>query len=292
MTRRKELGNLGEKWTVRLLQRARFRDIQDLNERRYNHPGADFLADRDGIRYFITVKARNKYRQGTRSLNGGYNIHPNKVLKFAQQYDAEPAWLTIQVDTESRCFSAYFGTIASLRNPSGVGVPMTPNAVAGYECLARDQFDAQIIPDLSNQIDEIATVPLKTFKPPRRAAKAMETPVSVSFNDHYNYTDEERRHLLIKIRQAVRGLDDNIFEKVTPAQRVAYNKPNRKIFLEVKVQKHAIMLHMITVPDPDQVLSTIPGSHEWDQLARRVKIETDSDLDRVLPLIRIAYQRG
>jgi hypothetical protein len=152
MTRRKELGNLGESWTVRLLKRARFRSIHDLNERRYNHPGGDFRADRDGVRYFITVKARNKYRQGTRSLNGAYNIFPNKVCKYAQQYDAVPAWLTIQVDTDLQSFSAYFGTIDSLHNPSAVGVPMTPSAVAGYECLAKDRFNAQIVPELSNQL--------------------------------------------------------------------------------------------------------------------------------------------
>src|SRR5882762_6555317 len=114
MSRRRRIGDLGEHWTKSLLKRAGFHAVRDLNLVRYNHAGGDFIAERDGEKYFITVKARNKYRQSTRKLNAGYNIYPEKVRLAAREYDAEPAWLTIQLDTEEKTYSAYFGKISSL----------------------------------------------------------------------------------------------------------------------------------------------------------------------------------
>jgi Holliday junction resolvase-like predicted endonuclease/predicted transport protein len=292
MTRRKDLGNLGERWTVRLLERARFRNIQDLNQRRYNHPGGDFLAERDGVHYFITVKSRNKYRRGTRSLNGGYNIFPEKVRKFAKHYDAVPAWLTIQIDTDLQCFSAYFGTVDSLHNPTAVAVPMVPSAAASYECLAKDCLDAHIVPELSNQLTETLTRPPAPARRLKPAVRVARTPMSAGFNDHYNYTDEERRPLLTRIRSKLVELDNRLIERVTARRRIAYSKPGRNIFLEVKVERHAIALHMIDVPDPGQILSKIPESHGWRQLTGRVKITSSAELERVLPLIQNAWLRG
>jgi hypothetical protein len=151
MTRRRQLGDLGERWTKNLLQDAGFRAVQDLNAVKYNHPGGDFLGERAGKRYFITVKARNKFVQGGQRLNGGYNIYPEKVRAAAREYDAIPSWLMIQLDTDRRCFSAYFGTIDTLRNPNAVAVPMSVRAVSAYECLASNKVDEAITPDLSNQ---------------------------------------------------------------------------------------------------------------------------------------------
>ena len=68
MSRRRRIGDLGEHWTKSLLERAGFIGVRDLNLVRYNHAGGDFIAERDGKKYFITVKARNKHRQGTRKL--------------------------------------------------------------------------------------------------------------------------------------------------------------------------------------------------------------------------------
>ena len=150
MTRRKQLGELGEKWTPRLLERAGFRDVEDLNKLRNNHPGGDFLATRNEVRYFVGVKARNKYETGSTRLNAGYKIAPDKVRKYAKERSAIPAWLTIQIDTRRQRFFAYFGTIKSLPNKVA-SAPMTPNAVRGYECLAEDKFNASIVPELSNQ---------------------------------------------------------------------------------------------------------------------------------------------
>ena len=51
-----------------------FTDIGNLNLRRHNYPFADLLATKDGIRYFIGVKARNEMRQGDAGLNDSYNL--------------------------------------------------------------------------------------------------------------------------------------------------------------------------------------------------------------------------
>lgn len=128
--------------------------MQDSNALRYNHPGGVFLAERNGNRYFITVKARNKFVQRTHRLNVGYNIFPDKVRRAAKKYRAIPAWITIQLDTENRCYSAYFGTIDELRNPNAVAVLMSLRAVSRYECLAREKSDPAITPALSNQVTD------------------------------------------------------------------------------------------------------------------------------------------
>lgn len=174
MTRTKWLGDLGERWTEDLLRKAGFRSIRDLNKLRLNHPGGDFIAERQGKRYFITVKARNKYARN-RSLNGGYNIYPEKVRKAAREYDAVPAWLTIQIDTESRCFSAYFATVDSLRNSDAVAVPMSTVAVSDYECLAKDTFDERITAELSNRLTEgISELPENSGRIVRHSSIAVD----------------------------------------------------------------------------------------------------------------------
>jgi hypothetical protein len=58
MTRTRQLGDLGEQWTIALLEDAGFSFIQDLNAARYNHPGGDFLANRKGNLDLATVWVR------------------------------------------------------------------------------------------------------------------------------------------------------------------------------------------------------------------------------------------
>lgn len=158
MTRTKDLGDLGEGFIERLLKRAKFQNPRNLNRHRPNHPGGDFLAKRDGVEYFISVKTRNKYKrrneyERAQRLNDRYNLYPEKVRKAARAYDdAVPSWVMIQIDTERKTFCAYFGRVDKLRNPKAIAVPMTAIAVADYECLANDEFCAEIAPELSNQL--------------------------------------------------------------------------------------------------------------------------------------------
>jgi hypothetical protein len=130
------------------------------------------LAKKNGVRYFIGVKARNEMRQGDVGLNGSYNLvlisdAMNAKLKeqgkttdqitcllladvsrLAAGLDATPAWATVAIRPRTGTYSAYFGLVAELGNKRSV--PMTPKACAKYQCLARDLPDSRVTLDLLN----------------------------------------------------------------------------------------------------------------------------------------------
>ena len=80
----------------------------------------------------------------------------------------------------------------------------------------------------------------------RKASTKKAAPAIVTFEDHASYTDAIRRPILYDLRNRVFGLDGHLrqTEQCTPGQRIAYNIPGFKIFLEVKVQRAAIVLHL------------------------------------------------
>jgi hypothetical protein len=116
-----ELGRLGEDLVAERLYDQGFTDIENLNVRRRNYPFGDVLATKDGLRYFIGVKARNEMRQGDVGLNESYNLIliPDalntrlkqqgnttqqitsmlleEVFALAGALDATPAWATVSI---------------------------------------------------------------------------------------------------------------------------------------------------------------------------------------------------
>ena len=54
------LGSWGESKAVALLKGAGFENVRDINAETFNHPFGDVYAERDGERYLIGVKTRNK----------------------------------------------------------------------------------------------------------------------------------------------------------------------------------------------------------------------------------------
>src|SRR5687767_14779497 len=85
----KRLGEIGEELALSLLAGNGFTNIRDLNRTenatatttsgKTNSHFADFVADKDGERYVISVKARNEYEwtpgpDGRRRLNGRYRL--------------------------------------------------------------------------------------------------------------------------------------------------------------------------------------------------------------------------
>lgn len=116
----------------------------------------------------------------------------------------------------------------------------------------------------------------------------------VSFEDHAAYTDEPRRAILRKLRQFILDLDKRLrdTEKCTLQQRIAYHIPGDGIFLEVKVQRAAIVLHLIDadLDDSEGFATRIPKSHGWKQLAIRIKITDPSEAKKALPFIKAAYK--
>src|SRR5262249_11576157 len=167
-----KLGRLGEDLVAGRLEHHGYTNIQNLNLRRHNYPFGDLLATKNGIRYFIGVKARNEMRQGNVGLNESYNLvlirdALNRRLKeqgkttdqitamllaevstLATELDATPAWATVSIRPREGTYSAYFGLVVHLGNRRSV--PMTPKDCTKYDCLARDLSDSRITLDLLN----------------------------------------------------------------------------------------------------------------------------------------------
>jgi hypothetical protein len=167
-----KLGCLGEELVSERLHDGGFTEVENLNLRRNNYPFGDLVATKDGVRYFIGVKARNEMRQGNVGLNESYNLvlisDPvnarlkqqgkttdqitsmllAEVSELATGLDATPAWATVSIRPKMGTYSAYFGLVVQLGNRRSV--PMTPKACATYRCLARDRADSRVTPDLLN----------------------------------------------------------------------------------------------------------------------------------------------
>jgi hypothetical protein len=152
--RLRALGNWGEKKAIDLLKRAGFSAVTELNADFSNHPFGDICAERNGARYLIGVKTRNKY-QASGLINPTYNVRKRgvDVGAIAEQRKAIPAWIAIPVIPEEQTFSAYFGTILQI-NEAGerFSIPMGPEQTARYERLSRpiQEFDRSIRPEWSN----------------------------------------------------------------------------------------------------------------------------------------------
>jgi predicted transport protein len=129
-------------------------------------------------------------------------------------------------------------------------------------------------------------------QPPKTARKPARAPVT--FEDHATYITAPLRPVLYDLRKRVLNLDGRLRqqERCTPGQRIAYNRPGYKIFLEIKVQRAAIVLHLVDggCPDPDGVVDNIPASHGWGQLKKRITIKSVSDLEAAMPFIEAAYR--
>jgi len=147
--RRGLLGRIGEELALQALERNGFYSVRPL---RTGHEYADVYAERDGKRYAISVKARNKWEKPARpnvkpQLNRRYKLgNAKNCLDLARRaeeaHDASAAWLAIALERET--YDAYFGTLEMLRQIrvkgralNGKGVMMTPEYLGHYECLAK-----------------------------------------------------------------------------------------------------------------------------------------------------------
>lgn len=138
----KLLGNMGEKLAETILQKGGFTDIVNLNHVAMNFPFADFIAEKEGVKYLISVKARNKFEH-TGVLNSRFKLgDTDKKLeklqndeKFSAYNGHVPAWMAIAL--EKHTYEAYWGLIDELPNKRGIS--MSEKAKQNYRCLAKDQ---------------------------------------------------------------------------------------------------------------------------------------------------------
>lgn len=166
------LGRIGESLAEQALRKNGFSNIRNLNRLRHNQPYADLIAEKNGQRYFIGVKARNETRD-CGLLNESYNcilvetkvnkklkgqgksvqeiteMALQKVAEMAADYQAIPAWITVPIRAEQGTYAVYFGLLSDLGCKRCV--PMKLRARKNYCCLIDWEEDEKITPDLTNR---------------------------------------------------------------------------------------------------------------------------------------------
>ena len=109
-----------------------------------------------------------------------------------------------------------------------------------------------------------------------------------SFEDHVDYADPPIRPMLRKLKAGIIRLGP-MREKVTTAQRIAYER--ERDFCEVKVQKRRVLVRLFNtgLPDPKGIATDIPKSHDW-QYEKEIPIDTLELVDYVMPFIEASYR--
>ncbi len=132
--RKKALGELGELVALKTLVDNGFEKISHLNDtKRRNYPFADLLAEKDGKKYAISVKARNKFQKNG-TLNNRYNLKQTHVAAVETELLAEAYWMAIPFDKHS--YSVRFGSVMELKDSRGKplsGIPMGEDCAYGKE---------------------------------------------------------------------------------------------------------------------------------------------------------------
>ncbi len=141
--RKKSLGELGELFALKALVDKKFDRIRNLNDNLMNETFADIECDKDGLKYIISVKARNKYQKDGK-LNTRYNLGKDvykKSLSAEKKYNASAYWIAIQFDHKS--FSIYFGSLKELNGSRAIPVDKCEKGLIGeiWEHDKRHYFD-------------------------------------------------------------------------------------------------------------------------------------------------------
>ncbi|MEP7255225.1 MAG: hypothetical protein ABI666_05580 [Ferruginibacter sp.] len=141
--RKKSLGELGELFALKALVDKKFDRIRNLNDNTMNETFADIECEKDGQKYIISVKARNKYQKGGK-LNTRYNLGQDvyeKSLLAEKKYNASAYWMAIQFDHKS--FSIYFGSLKELNGSKAIPVDKCEEGEIGeiWEDNKRHYFD-------------------------------------------------------------------------------------------------------------------------------------------------------
>lgn len=155
--RKKSLGELGELFALKALVDKKFDRIRNLNDNIMNETFADIECDKEGLRYVISVKARNRYQKNGK-LNSRYNLGADvyeKALSAEKKYNASAHWIAIQFDHKS--FSIYFGTLKELNGSKAIPVDKCEKGVVGeiWECNKRHYFDFEYYTNKKNNFQPI-----------------------------------------------------------------------------------------------------------------------------------------
>ncbi|WP_245306955.1 MULTISPECIES: hypothetical protein [unclassified Rhizobium] len=126
--------------------------------------------------------------------------------------------------------------------------------------------------------------------PQRRRQGTPEGPAS--FEDHIAYADAVRQPLLRELRDHILAIDGRLRsgEVVTPRQRIAYKVSGGTNFLEIKVQRRAILIRLpeTSLVDPEEKVRKIPETHGWGRLKDEIRISSAPDVKYALPFVEAA----
>ena len=152
--RKKSLGELGELFALKALVDKKFDRIRNLNDNTMNETFADIECEKDGQKYIISVKARNKYQKDGK-LNTRYNLGKDvyeKSLSAEKKYNASAYWMAIQFDHKS--FSIYFGSLKELNGSKAIPVDICEEGEIGeiWEDNKRHYFDFEYYTNKKNKI--------------------------------------------------------------------------------------------------------------------------------------------
>lgn len=141
--RKKSLGELGELFAIKALVDKKFDRIRNLNDNIMNETFADIECEKDGLKYIISVKARNKYQKNGK-LNTRYNLGKDVYKKSElseKKYNASAYWMAIQFAQKS--FSIYFGSLKELNGSRAIPVNKCEKGLIGeiWEYNKRHYFD-------------------------------------------------------------------------------------------------------------------------------------------------------
>jgi hypothetical protein len=141
--RKKSLGELGELFALKALVDRKFDRIRNLNDNKMNESYADIECEKNGIKYVISVKARNKYQQNGK-INPRYNLGLQvyeKAKAAEKKFKATAYWMAIQFDTKS--YSIYFGSLKELDGKNGIPITKCEKGLVGqiWEYNKRHYFD-------------------------------------------------------------------------------------------------------------------------------------------------------
>jgi hypothetical protein len=137
--RKKSLGELGELFGIKALVDNKFEKIVNLNDIKMNYPFADLYAEKDGKKYVISIKARNK-NQKNGTLNSRYKLGSNAyshASRAEEKFDAEAYWMAVQFDEET--VSIYFGSLAELNQSNGIPMKKCESGTVGID-LVKDKL--------------------------------------------------------------------------------------------------------------------------------------------------------
>ena len=129
-----------------------------------NFPLWDIMAKRESKIYAVSVKTRNKYTNKGK-LNRYYDLFKKSwqlpsLSKMKRYMGFEFLWLALQVDVKKKTYSAYYGELEKVHDPSGnkkkVSICMSKEATQKYDRLVSDQHDCEIVPEMSNENEKTA----------------------------------------------------------------------------------------------------------------------------------------